>query len=358
MLYRAVQPPASGPANAALRPEALRAWFDCERPWKSGLLSLMRAIAARDRAQPAPGGADLPSQESYRLGQQPVLAFPPREVASLGSRNGRLDVKLFGLGVWGPQGPLPLHATELAHHRAVALQDHTLEDFADLFHHRALSLFYRAWAACQSTASLDRPAEERFSFYIASLMATDPHEARASRLPTHARYGASAHLVREARNPEGMAATLSQYFDVPIAVEEFITHWIRVAESGHCRLGCPGESSFMGEGAMLGEQIPDRQHRFRLVIGPLDLDRYLRLTPHGTDLPMLVEWVRAFVGFEYDWEIKLLVKPSQVPAPRADDSQKLGYAMWLGECDPAKPVVGMVFEPETCMATTRSEPRP
>ncbi|MFP3617014.1 type VI secretion system baseplate subunit TssG, partial [Paraburkholderia sp. SIMBA_050] len=82
--------------------------------------------------------------------------------------------------------------------------DRTLEHFADLFHHRALALFYRAWAAGQSTGALDRPDEERFSFYIASLMGTDQAEARQSCLPTHARYGASAHIVRESRNPEGL----------------------------------------------------------------------------------------------------------------------------------------------------------
>jgi len=344
--YRAVE----ASPNAALQPDALRAWFDHGRPWKSGFMSLMRAIAARDRNRPAPGSADLPSQETYRIGQRPVLAFPPREVASLDTRHGRLDIRLFGLGIWGPQGPLPLHVTELAYHRSVALQDRTLEHFADLFHHRALSLFYRAWAAGQSTAALDRPDEERFSFYVASLMGTDQDEARQSCLPTHARYGASAHIVREARNPEGIAATLSQYFDVPIAVEEYVPHWIRVDASGHCRLGLPGASSFMGEAAMLGEQIADRQHKFRLVIGPLDFLHYQRLAPRGEDLRTLVEWVRAFIGYEYDWEIQLLIKPEEVPAPHVDGRQRLGHSIWLGECDPAQPVSGMVFEPEAYAA--------
>lgn len=336
--------------DAPLHPESLRAWFDRERPWKSGFLSLLRAIAARDRSRPLPGAAQLPAQEPYRIGQQPVLAFAPREIASLGIRNGRLDVRLFGLGLWGPQGPLPLHMTELAHHRTEALQDHTLVDFSDLFHHRALSLFYRAWAASQATASLDRPDDETFSFYIASLIGMDDGEARRSCLPSHARYAASAHLVREARDPDGMAATLAHYFGVPIVVEEFVPHWIRLAETEHCRLGRPGPSAVMGDGALLGELIPDRQHKFRLLIGPLDLNQYLRLTPHGEDLPTLVEWVRAFVGYEYDWEVKLLVRPEEAPPARADAAQKLGYATWLGRSDPDEPVVGMVFEPEKYVA--------
>ncbi|TKC89371.1 type VI secretion system baseplate subunit TssG [Trinickia terrae] len=328
-----------------LRPEALEAWFDQRTPWQAGFLSLLRAITARDPQMPPPGTARLPRQEPFRIGQQPTMAFAPREIASLATHNGRLDIKLFGLGLWGPQGPLPLHMTEVAYSRTEG-QDHTLVHFSDLFHHRALSLFYRAWASSQATASLDRANDEKFSFYVASLIGTDSREARHSPLPTHARFGAAAHLVREARNPDGLAAALSQYFGVPMTVEEFVFHWIPVEQSEHTKIGMPGPPAIMGEGALLGEMIPDKQHKFQLVVGPLDLDQYLRLTPHGEDLPTFVEWVRAFVGHEYDWEVKLLIKPRAAPPARADDSQRLGYSTWLGESMTDDPMVGMVFEPE------------
>lgn len=340
--------PTAYPIDTAspLHPESLSAWFNDQAPWQAGFISLLRCIAARDASRPEPGTASLPRQEPFRIGQLPSMAFAPREIASLKIRHGRLDIRLFGLGLWGPQGPLPLHMTELAYNRAEGHQDHTLASFADLFHHRALSLFYRAWASSQATACLDRPGHEAFSFYIGSLIGTDAREAAHSCLPTHGRWSAAAHLVREARNPDGVAATLSHHFGVPIMVEEYVSHWIQVAPSEHTRLGVPGPSVIVGEGAVLGEMIPDQQHKFRLVVGPLDLDQYLRLTPHGDDLPTLVEWVRAFVGHEYAWEIKLLVKPRAAPPARADTSQRLGYSTWLGESVNDQPVTGMVFEPE------------
>ncbi|AJY13443.1 type VI secretion system baseplate subunit TssG [Burkholderia dolosa] len=332
--------------GSPLHPDALRAWFDERAPWQAGFLSLLRAIAARDTMQPLPGTARLPKQEPFRIGQQPSMAFAPREIAALGVQHGRLDVRLFGLGVWGPQGPLPLHMTELAYSRAESHQDNTLIAFANLFHHRSLTLFYRAWASAQATVSLDRPEHETFSFYVASLIGTDPAEAARTHPPPHARYAAASHLVREARNPEGLAATLSHYFGVPVAIDEYVPHWIRITGPERCRLGAPAASTIVGEGALLGDMIPDCQHKFRVVIGPLDLDQYLRLTPHGDDLPTLVDWVRAFVGLEYDWEIKLLVKPRAAPPARADSSHRLGYSTWLGEAMNDEPIVGMVFEPE------------
>ena len=40
--------------------------------------------------------------------------------------------------------------------------------FADLFHHRALLLFYRAWAVTQPTVSQDREESSRFAAYVGS----------------------------------------------------------------------------------------------------------------------------------------------------------------------------------------------
>lgn len=116
-------------------------------------------------------------------------------------------------------------------------------------------------------------------------------------------------------------------------------------------LGQPRRSSVLGEGAMTGEVVPDRQNRFRLVIGPLDLEGYLRLTPQGApsggDLPALVELVRSFVGFEYVWEIELSIRSAATPPSRLGDMTRLGWSTWMtGERASQEPVTGMVFEPE------------
>lgn len=329
-----------------LQRETLEAWFNEVVPWKSGFLSLLRAISARDPLAPLPGTAHLPDEESYRLGQQPTMIFAPREISSIQARHGKLSVRLFGLGIWGPQGPLPLHLTELAYTRIVGHNDDTLMHFADIFHHRAFSQFYRAWASSQATASLDRQGDETFSLYVGSLAGIDPKEAKDSCLPVHARLASTAHLVREARNPDGISATLSYYFGVPVAIEEFIPQWIDIPTSDYSRLGYPGAPSVLGVGAILGNMIADSQHKFRLVLGPLDLDQYLRFTPQGTDLHALIEWVRAFIGYEYAWDVKLLIKQTQAPSARADTVQKLGYSTWLGKSPDHQPITGMVFEPE------------
>ena len=59
------------------------------------------------------------------------------------------------LGLTGPQGVLPDHYTALLISR-VRGKDYALRDFFDLFNHRTISLFYRAWEKYQVAPSFER----------------------------------------------------------------------------------------------------------------------------------------------------------------------------------------------------------
>ncbi len=314
-------------------------------PWRYGFFALMRRIGANPAIDPI-GTARLPQAEPFRLGQQASLVFAPREIASVSVDHDRLKILLFGLGMLGPNGPLPIHITEIARERKEHRRDPTLSNFLDLFHHRFLTQFYRAWASSQSAASLDRPGNERFTFYIASLTGYEVKEIEQGPLPAHARLSAAPHLVREARNPDGLAATLSHYFGVPVHIEEHVFHWLDRDDNECSRLGVPGAGTTMAVDGFLGSRIPDRQSRFRIVIGPVDFDDYQRFTPRGSDLLRLVEWVRTFVGEEIHWDLALKLRPHSAPPAVMGGPHQLGWSGWLGQSPSPEPVTGMIFEPE------------
>jgi type VI secretion system protein ImpH len=317
-----------------------------QKPWHFGYTALLRYLSARYPEIPEVGRARLPRQELFRLGQSPSLAFAPREIADIELLQGILHIRLFSLGMLGPNGPLPIHFTEIAKDRQENRKDQTLVKFLDIFHHRFLTIFYRAWAQAQSAAGLDRAREEGFSRYVAWLDGDEGQETEDSPLPPHARLAASAHLIREARNPDGITATLSHYLGVPVALQEFAHHWIEIAPDERNQLGKPSLSSILGEGTILGAMVPDRQHGFYLVIGPLTLDGYLRFLPNGKDLRVLIEWVRAFVGFEYQWNIQLEILTESAPIAQLGKTQRLGWTTWLGKERQKKAGTGMIFEPE------------
>jgi type VI secretion system protein ImpH len=370
------------------------------QPWKFGFTALMRRLGALHPEQPRIGMAQRPQQEPFRLGQTAALTFAPREIAEVvlptdvgdgpehglpqaptsgltpraGNDPSKPMVRLYGLGLLGPNGPLPLHFTELVRERSENHQDNTLADFLDIFHHRYLTLMYRAWAQSQSAAGLDRADDETFSRYVAQLTGHDPLEIRDSVLPSHARLAASPHLGREARNPDGLAQTLSRFFAVPVHLQEFVLHWIEIEDEDQTRLGRARASCVLGTGAMAGEVVADRQNKFRLVLGPLNLQQYLRFTPQGKDLPLLTEWVRGFVGYEFAWEVELRLRTDSAPPARLEEKGRLGWSTWLGGSqrhglhgtqtglsgtgDAAGYAVGMVFEPERYVRSETQASRP
>ncbi len=89
----------------------------------------------------------------------------------------------------GPNGPLPLHYTELALNRSESRHDPTLVHFSNIFHYRWLTQFWQAWRSGQSAGGgLDKPEHDRFAFYIASISGQDLRESAESPLSDHVRW--------------------------------------------------------------------------------------------------------------------------------------------------------------------------
>lgn len=324
-------------------------------PWRHGFVPLLRRLTAQDNTPPV-GQAQRPLQENFRLGQSASLGFAPREIASISqdTEQDLVRIQLFGLGMLGPNGSLPMHVSELVCERVQTKRDPTLANFLDLFHHRAFSHIYRAWAQSQSAAGLDRPRAETFTRYVARLAGDEPDElqdTRANPLSAHARWASAAHRIRAARNPEGLVYSLQHCFGVPVQLHEYQLQWMPLDHQDQTHLGRPMTSSVLGQGAIAGEAIPDRQSKFRLVIGPLNLNAYLRLTPAGTpegsDLAALIELVRAFIGYEYAWEVQLLLQRQHMQTAQLGGTQQLGWSTWLAQNEQTSQAVeGLVMEPE------------
>lgn len=325
-------------------------------PWNYGFLPLMRRINANPAIDPV-GTASLPATEPFRVGQKPSLIFAPSEVADAKVVNGKLRIRLYSLGMLGPNGAMPLHVTEIAREREELRGDPTLSNFLDIFHHRSLTLFYRAWASAQSAASLDRPDDDRFSQYVSALAGHVLRCERPGPLPVHARLSAVPHLVRQSRNPDGLRSTLAHYFGVPVEIVECDPHWMPVEPERRSRMGGERMSSCLAMGAMLGDMVPDRRQRFRIVIGPLDMADYHRFTPRGDDLLKLIECVRTFVGREFSWQLDLKIRPQSATPSVMGDSHQLGWSTWLGESPGDQPVQGMLFEPESYVPQLRNRHR-
>jgi type VI secretion system protein ImpH len=324
-------------------------------PWSFDFFQALRRIEGVFPDRPRLGRALRPGAEPVRLSQEPSVAFAPSTLSAFEEQEGglppRLEQRFFGL--LGPNGPLPLHLTEYTRDRLLHHDDRTLARFLDLLQHRLTLLFYRGWADARPTVQQDRPEEDRFAVYMGSLAGYGTPGTRGrDAVPDHAKLFFVGRLSRHAKNAEGLEAILEGYFGMPVSVEQFALGWLRIPVDQRSVLrGERQPSGILGFGTVLGERVRDVQSRFRIVMGPMDLDRFSDLLPDGRSLVRLVDWVRNYVGFEFDWEVQLVLARDEVPGVRLGREGRLGWTTWLGARRSPTDADDLVLAPEQKLST-------
>lgn len=306
-------------------------------PHAHDFFALLRTLDATHPGQPRLGRAPRPRDEPIRLGQDPDFDFAAAPLSSFqpGATRPRLGQRFFGL--LGPMGPMPLHVTEIVRERLHA-RDATPSRFLDLFHHRALVLFYRAWAQAQPVTHLDRPDDDAFSRWVGSLFgAGGPAFERRDRLSDATRRFHAGTLARGARSAEGLVKVLSSALGVPVRLEPYVGHWLTMAESDRTRIvsGASGVGApALGRNAIAGQRVWDRQYRYRLHLGPLDYAQYVRFLPGQPARLELRDWVRQAAGLSMQYDVVPWLRSRDVPPlvlGQGDAHRgRLGQTAWLG----------------------------
>lgn len=319
-----------------------------EHPYAHDLFQVLRRIDAQAGLEWQLGRAPHPRQEPLRLGQQPSLSFAPSTLAAAGplADTPFQRLMIYSFGLFGPNGPLPLHFTEYVRERFLHNQDRTLLDFLNLFHHRLILLFYRAWANSQPTVSLDRDDDQAFTRYLSALvgMGVDSLHARDS-LPTHCKYFMAGHLVRQGRDAEGLAKILRYYFQVPVRIIENIPVWLSIAPHQQVRLKV-GLAQQLGKDIFLGRAVRDVQHKFRIELGPMTFEEYQRFLPGEPQAIALRDWVRHYTGIEYIWDVRLILRKDDVRRTTPGGGQRLGLSSWMRNPDADEHAGDLIFSPE------------
>jgi type VI secretion system protein ImpH len=296
----------------------------------------MRMLEAQFPDRPRLGRSVRPSQDKLRLAQEPSAIFAPSTLAFFEAgqddRPARLLVHFFGL--FGPDGPLPLHLTDYARDRRRNARDPGFQRFADIFHHRAMSLFYRAWADVRPTVAFDRPEQDRFAVYVGALTGLGMDSLRdRDAMPHLTKLHFAGHFANQTRHAEGLAAILSAFFTMPVRIECFIGTWLTMPATDRTALGASPQTGVLGSSVLIGARVWSRQHKFRIVFGPLTLTDYLRLLPGGLSFHRLIPIVRNYVGDTLMWDVNLVLRRDEVPptvlGQDLGGGGRLGWTTWL-----------------------------
>jgi type VI secretion system protein ImpH len=298
--------------------------------------SFFEAVRLLTRAVPGavpPGRAGSPSLEAVRLRPALSFAFPNADVVSVeetqdGERR-RFVVESTFLGLYGTVSPLPAFVSE---DLLTEQDDESLvRGFLDIFHHRVLSLFYRAWEKYRHYEQFQPGGADAFSGVLFALGGFAAARPRAdATVPALVLLRYIAQLTRKPCSAAALGAVLGDYFGgVPVRVQPCAARWVAIAPEDRNRLGV--SCARLGADLQLGSRVPDRAGRFRIEMGPLRLADYEAQLPGRTGARATAELVRMLVvdGLEHERRIRLA--DEDVPdLALGGDLARLGWTSWLG----------------------------
>jgi type VI secretion system protein ImpH len=297
-----------------------------------------QAVRALERLLPerSPvGGFGDPTAEIVRFTVNPDIAFPASEIYSLdlpsGGKAARMMVNFIGLT--GPEGVLPYYYSQLVAER-VRARDTTLRDFLDLFHHRIISLFYRAWEKYRFEVAHERDRHDLLTQHLKDLIGLgEPGLQERLGLRDEALLFYAGLLAPGQRSATALQQLIADYFGVRVEVEQFVGGWYPLAADTQCAVGLGEDASEqLGGGAVVGDEVWDPQARVRLRLGPLSRRQYDQFLPGASAYEPLRTLTRFFSGDQFDFEIQLILARDEVPSCVLGDEgpgTPLGWCTWM-----------------------------
>ena len=303
------------------------------------LFEFFHAVRLMERLFPGKspvGRFNPPNAEVVRFTANSTLAFPASEVQTLEwpaeKDPGRMKVNFMGLT--GPEGVMPLYYTSLLAERTRS-GDRSAVDFFDIFNHRIISLFYLAWEKYRFSVAYEREGLDPFSHHLMDLigMGTPSLQNRLPVLDDSLMYY-SGLLAQKPRSATALRNILTDYFEVPVEVEQFAGGWYPLDKNTQTNLQDGfSESEELGVGVVVGDEVWDQTARVRIKIGPLSLQQYQDFLPQGTAFPALKALTNFFSNGEFDFEIQLILDRRDVPScelgAEGENAPQLGWHTYI-----------------------------
>ena len=306
-----------------------------DNPLRWGFFQAVRNLDcfyySKDKNYKRTGDSDtLRGEEAVRFKQKPFLGFKDAEIDeySAGSEPPSVYVNFFGL--WGYNSPLPSAFTEYAFNRNKHYDDNSLTNFVDIFHHRMLSLFYKAWSINQQTVNADREQDDNFKKYLASIIGLGVFLTAKNESPVsiYSRIYFSGHMLYTP-NISNLTAILSDYFKTKAEVEPFMVEKVNIPVEDRFYLGRKSESGMLGKNIIIGERFISCAMKFRVILGPMKLVNYMQMFPGKHAYFQLVSWVKYYIVGRFIFDIQLILEYSEIPVMSLGKTCYLGYTLWL-----------------------------
>lgn len=277
-----------------------------------------------------------PSEEVIRFRTNPSLRFPPSEIQKIEkivdkeTGEERLEMTVNFMGMVGIAGVLPIHYSELVVQRE-RHKDKTLHAFLDIFSHRMISLFFKAWEKYRFPIQYEY-GDDAFTQYLYDWVGLGTKGLRDKMGIREERLLPYGGLIQQTpHSATALKRIIADYFGVPARVLEFFGQWLELDDESVTRLGV--KNSRLSFEAIIGTRVWDQQSKIRLVLGPMGFREFTGFLPSGDANRPLKSMTTFMAGLEIDFDVQLVLSAKEVPGcvltTRALRRPMLGWTSWL-----------------------------
>lgn len=297
-------------------------------PAAFGFLALLREVERSQPDHPRIGRNQTLAQEIIRLGQEPFLAHPDRNVSQVEERpDGRLRVRSNFLGYFGPQGALPVNTTAEVY-QWYMMKDAAFVRLADLFTNRFQQLFFRAWSNARGITQFDHPEEDRFQAYVgAGLGLASPALRGRGTVPDMARLPVAGLAMGRVKSPMRLRQMLQALCLTDISIEEHVPTWLAFEAGDLTKLG--RANAKLGEDCRLGARVQTVNEKIRVGVGCDTLAEYQSYLPGGTRFKRITELLFEYLGHATEVEIAPSLPTDQAAPVQLGRAGALGWTGWV-----------------------------
>ena len=276
-----------------------------------------------------------PDDEVVRFTVNPSLAFAAGDVQDVRlEEDEQPALETTFMGLVGNQGVLPIQYSALVMEER-RWDDQPLTNFLDIFQHRMLSLFYRAWESSRFYVPFERGEGDPVSAHALDLIGLGQERLRRRmgvRDETFLFY--CGLLAARQRGAQLLEQLLADYFEVPVEIQQFVGAWYPLSEDSQCRIDDEilDPDAGLGIGTVVGDEIWDPQARVRVRVGPVARDVYDEFLPGGPAHDSLKAITGFFSDGQLEFELQLVLARDDVPGVvlgGEPDAAPLSWCTWL-----------------------------